>query len=612
MLFSRHNYVVWLFVMMICSNNICLSQNGLHSNEHYNFLEILNPDNTLHVDIISKVVSSQPSQFDTHLLDRNNKFLEVTLHKVNHSSFKNHKKLFYEGVIKGESRSLVTLSMSEDHLSGLISDRMGQYSFTTASKSMLQVVIDNRKSSQQWQCDADTQNRDKASKSESANKKTYSNDTLGVYFVCDFALYKAHNSSKEAVIDYVHNMFLQVHALYKMADIDVKIQDIIVWETQDPYDKSSTRNALSSFKSSLDGNFDGHFAHLLTGHSSLSGGSAYLNALCNKDKAYGISKVHSSINAPGVYSWDVHVVAHELGHNIGSPHTHDCAWGPNEDTPLDACGGTNANCPDSTIPQEGGTIMSYCHNSPNGVNFSLGFGPEPTAMLQSKILQCIPSDGENCDMAFEIKKLQTTITIPSIAAGASAHQGNAQHAKWYRFDVSSDGSISVENCGQGIDSRLHIYSGVCGELVEIAKSDDNCTSSGGLNYASKISELEVSGGTTIFIEWDDRWSSNGFDFTFSFTPLYPSCFNGIIDPDEENIDCGGVCGPCLDKCSDMTTVPDVVHDELVIMAPALLTYNGQITRTGSLTMQAANGFELYAGFEISNEGRLEANIGECK
>jgi predicted Zn-dependent protease len=38
-----------------------------------------------------------------------------------------------------------------------------------------------------------------------------------------------------------------------------------------------------------------------------------------------------------MFSWDVEVITHELGHLFGSPHTHGCYWNGN-DTAIDGCG----------------------------------------------------------------------------------------------------------------------------------------------------------------------------------------------------------------------------------------------------------------------------------
>jgi hypothetical protein len=78
-----------------------------------------------------------------------------------------------------------------------------------------------------------------------------------------------------------------------------------------------------------------------------------------------------------VYSWTLSTIAHELGHNFSSPHTHNCNWevAPGEFGQIDSCWNAEGNCqPD--IRGRVGTIMSYCHLT-GSVNLSLGFGPLP-------------------------------------------------------------------------------------------------------------------------------------------------------------------------------------------------------------------------------------------
>jgi len=83
----------------------------------------------------------------------------------------------------------------------------------------------------------------------------------------------------------------------------------------------------------------------------LGGGVAYLGGLYSTNFCYGVS---GSLNG-GFSSWDRIVVAHELGHNFGSGHTHSY------DPPIDTCGNS---CPASPI----GTIMSYCHLCSGGLS----------------------------------------------------------------------------------------------------------------------------------------------------------------------------------------------------------------------------------------------------
>jgi hypothetical protein len=156
------------------------------------------------------------------------------------------------------------------------------------------------------------------------------------------------------------------------------------------YDGRSPSELLNEF--SLDwsnrmGSVDRTVAHLYAlirpVGGSFVGGVAYLDQLCNKRHrgGYGISTVYLNAdpipgdpNRNNAFVWDVFVGAHEMGHNVGAPHTHTCYWSP----PVDTCQ-VQSDIGDACFSNPAlrravlGTIMSYCHLI-NGSRTPLTFG----------------------------------------------------------------------------------------------------------------------------------------------------------------------------------------------------------------------------------------------
>ena len=111
------------------------------------------------------------------------------------------------------------------------------------------------------------------------------------------------------------------------------------------------------------------------------------------------------------------------------------------------------------------------------------------------------------------------LTIPQVAGCVNCSGGDNIRSIWYRYDVVTNGFISINSCGNGVDTRLWVYSRVPGgSLTQIAASDDDCDRGDGLPWASEVIELCVEEGETIFFEWDDRWINAAFEFDFTFTP----------------------------------------------------------------------------------------------
>ncbi len=134
---------------------------------------------------------------------------------------------------------------------------------------------------------------------------------------------------------------------------------------------------------------------------SFVGGIAYLNQLCNKRHrgGYGVSTVYlNASEIPGnptrsnAFVWDVFVAAHEMGHNVGANHTHNCVWSPPVDTCQLQSDNTDAcfNTPSMRRVIDG-TIMSYCHLV-NGSRTPLTFGPRVAERMRTWIAtsSCAP------------------------------------------------------------------------------------------------------------------------------------------------------------------------------------------------------------------------------
>jgi hypothetical protein len=162
------------------------------------------------------------------------------------------------------------------------------------------------------------------------------------------------------------------------------------WSTQETAG-ADAGDLLNEFQADWGTNWPAQadLAHFLSG-DDLGGGIAYVDALCSLGFGFGVSaNLSGNINwltwtgAPGNFTWDFVVVAHEIGHNFGSWHTHDYC------PPLDHC---YSNC-DGTTSCPRGTLMSYCHTCAGGgglANIDLYFHPvTANIMRQNANASCL-------------------------------------------------------------------------------------------------------------------------------------------------------------------------------------------------------------------------------
>ncbi len=158
------------------------------------------------------------------------------------------------------------------------------------------------------------------------------------------------------------------------------------WHSQDS--GGSTIDLLYEFRAAWaggNGPVSANLYHFLSG-ANLGGGVAYLNALCNQNYGFSVAaNINGGLTIPVVPDpapWDLVVVAHELGHNFSSPHTHSFC------PPLDQCApsGYFGGCQSQQVCIPNGTLMSYCHLCPGGLaNIDLRFHDTVAEMIRAAV-----------------------------------------------------------------------------------------------------------------------------------------------------------------------------------------------------------------------------------
>ncbi len=303
----------------------------------------------------------------------------------------NKKAAFYQGIVKGSPNSLATVSIIDGEINCQISDETGNHRIQKSKDGSGDYLYSNESDLEEkpnpFTCNTQeplgyklVEQNLKAAKVQNTNCKV-----VRVYFEIDSTMYAALGSNNNNALNYLYTMFIQVQTIYANIDVPVRLYAARAWNTKDPYlvdntiDKMLTR--FASYPPPF--NYEGELRILLSTRN-MNGGIAYVGELCSQFLGCGVCTEMGVLARYPNYSWAVNVVAHEMGHVFGSPHTHSCSWAGG---PIDNCATPEYNCSPGPTPAPGtGSIMSYCNNTPTGINFSYGFGPRPGSLIRSAFL----------------------------------------------------------------------------------------------------------------------------------------------------------------------------------------------------------------------------------
>lgn len=486
----------------------------------------------------------------------------------------------FKGYVKGDPSSLVAMSVFDDHVMAIVANSsgnmvLGPISHNRENQHVLYHDSD-LPSKSDFECGtADDGLEYTEEQLKDAPKTRDLGDCVRVYIEIDDDIVTQKGGATNAT-NYITGLFNQSIVLYNNESINMMISEIKAWTTPAPYVGSTSSAMLTSYQNNT-GAFNGNVSHLVSYQAS--GGIAVLDGLCasNPDWSKCFSSIDASYQNVPTYSWSVMVVTHEMGHVIGSRHTHACVWNGNN-TAIDGCAGSvEGNCPLPGNPAGGGTIMSYCHLTNVGINLSLGFGTQPGNVMRNEVnttgnclTSCGPpppppppsycgANGSNSSYEYinriqlgsinnqsgnnggygNYTNLSTTLsTGTAYTITLTPGFGSSAYVEYWRVWIDYNNDLDFDDSGEQVASGTG--SAAITRTFTVPSSSPSVTTR--MRVAMRYGAYAATCGSFTYGEVEDYQVVIGGG-------AGPTCSDGIQNQGETGIDCGGPCTPCA-TCSD--------------------------------------------------------------
>ncbi|MBK9980822.1 MAG: hypothetical protein IPP15_00100 [Saprospiraceae bacterium] len=490
--------------------------------KNYTILDI-DPDNlekvlTGHPENLSLTIPLEQRQNLELELELSNSFLANTIIRSapDMNVINLPKGVHYRGKIKGDPKSVVAISFFDDEVIGIISgSTVGNINLGKKKNSNHYIAYNDHQVKEFFGFTCTTSDDGEPYTDEQIHFKTNhrsTGDCIGIYVEVDHDIV-ADKGGLTPAANYITAIINQVALLYANENISIQLSEMTLWTSPSPYNQNTLGEVFEKFKS-IRTSFNGDLGLLVS--YNFSAGYAQLNGLCRTEQKYSTGYVglfSTYLNVP-VYSWSVEVMAHELGHLFNSRHTHACAWNGNQ-TAIDGCYTVEGNCNNiNTLPENGGTVMSYCHLTDAGINFAEGFGIQPGNVMRYAVDQSTCT--QSCsNQACTMNDLNLTVRTDS----------SPNETKWHIEDAA--GNI-LFNGGPYIQSNFTYTKHFCvpDGCYRLIMTDAVNTKPGG-TFVAKDSKIILDGNDGLNPATNSYFrilTSNNYTDHLNITILDPGSF----------------------------------------------------------------------------------------
>jgi len=399
-------------------------------------------------------------------------------------------RMYFQGTSVHDDHVQVSLSIGPDGtIRGVLADDRGHWRLLTRTGRIQATLVSDepvRESGEYdpFQCGLDAEIRQSSRESQRLFESTRPqnhpasrgpNDRYRVRLAYDTTarFVNLFNSNQEA-IDYLGDLTNYISLMYvNELNTEIVISSTTLRDATEPWDVNG--NLLDQFRTYWNNpanNVDQTrtLAHLVD--AGPRQGVAYVGVLCANGFDYGVSQGLGTEFDPNddPQDWSFTVVAHEIGHNFNSDHTHCYAPVIDECHNGEAANGCWAGTeslpgPASEAP---GTIMSYCHLLQGGLNnisVTLGrdhaYGNQPERVpdrMRSHVLARADENNQRCPQLVATGPsflVSTQVQGDGTISPTSANVVQGETASFTLTPAAGATVISADGCGGTLQANSY-------------------------------------------------------------------------------------------------------------------------------------------------------------